>query len=137
MLEITIGSRLISRVESLPFIYTVSAASLIIGWSGFSIHAQAISLISRTDLSPSLYMLSKLAHGILCCMTSFLMCKFFLAGKYMDVSITGPGLLPCYGFLQNLLYSTKAFLAVAGSMLAIPLLGILVSSVTGFYTKRS
>jgi hypothetical protein len=65
------------------------------------------------------------------------MCKFFLAGKYMDVSITGPGLLPCYGFLQNLLYSTKAFLAVAGSMLAIPLLGILVSSVTGFYTKRS
>jgi hypothetical protein len=54
----------------------------------------------------------------------------------MDASITGPGLLISYGFLQNLLYSTKAFLAVAGSMLAIPLLGILASSVTGFYTKR-
>ena len=137
MLEITIGSRLISRVESLPFIYTVSAASFIIGWSGFSIHAQAISFISRTDLSPSLYMLSKLAHGALCCITSYLMCRVFLAGKYMDAIITAPGLLPAYGFLQNLLYSTKAFLAVAASMLVIPLLGILVSSVTGFYTKRS
>ena len=101
MLEITIGSRLLSRVEALPFIYTVSAASLIIGWSGFSIHAQAISFISRTDLSPSLYMLSKLAHGILCCIMSYTVCRVFLAGKYMDASITGPA-----AFLPTVFFKT-------------------------------
>jgi sporulation integral membrane protein YlbJ len=136
MLEITIGSRLISRVESLPFIYMVAAASLIIGWSGFSIHAQAISFISRTDLSPSLYMASKLAHGILCCVTSFLACKFLLAGKYMDALLESPGMLTSMTFFQNLLYSSKAFLCIALSMLVIPLLGMFFSSITGFFIKR-
>ena len=137
MLEITIGSRLISMVEYLPFIYMVSAASLIIGWSGFSIHAQALSFISRTDLSPSLYMLSKLAHGLLCCITSFLACRIFLSGRYLETVFTGPALVPFHDFFPNLIFSLKAFLLAAGLMLIVSLLCIFFSSVTGFYTKRN
>ena len=136
MLEITIGSRLISKVEALPFIYVVSAASLIIGWSGFSIHAQAVSFISRTDLSPFMYMLSKLFHGMLCCAISYIICRVFLSGRHEDVFLVAPGMLSSYSFLRGLAVSTGVFSVLSVSMAAIPLLCIFFRLVTGFYIKK-
>ncbi|MGI6703130.1 MAG: sporulation integral membrane protein YlbJ [Clostridia bacterium] len=136
MLEITIGSRLLSQVEALPFVYVVSAASLIIGWSGFSIHAQAVSFISRTDLNPALYMLSKLFHGILCCLTSYLICRVFLSGMPQDVFLPDPGVVSRYTFFRGLVVSTGTFLALSASMIAIPAFCMLFRTVTGFYIKE-
>ena len=39
--------------------------NFLIGWSGFSIHSQALSFISKTDIDNKLYIISKFLHGIL------------------------------------------------------------------------
>ena len=61
LLEITNGCSIISKSNSniLPFI------SMIIAWGGFSIHAQSMSFIAKTDLSAKKYILAKFVHSII------------------------------------------------------------------------
>ena len=63
-LGITIGSKLIADLPNVDFINRIALTSFIIAWSGFSIHAQSISILSATDINLNLYLLSKLLHGI-------------------------------------------------------------------------
>jgi sporulation integral membrane protein YlbJ len=136
MLEITIGSRLISQVETLPLVFIIASASLIIGWSGFSIHAQAISFISRTDLSPAVYMLTKLGHGILSCATSFLICKIVLSGASRDVFLPETPFPAALSFSQGLLASAGFFIVIVLIMLVFAFFCKLLVSVTGFWTMK-
>ncbi|ABR48916.1 Sporulation integral membrane protein YlbJ [Alkaliphilus metalliredigens QYMF] len=64
LFEITIGSKLIAESQSVPLVTKIAATSFVIAWSGFSIHAQVISIISSTDIRPTIYMASKLLHGL-------------------------------------------------------------------------
>lgn len=61
LLEITNGCSIISKNSSniLPFI------SMIVAWGGFSIHAQSMSFIAKTDLSAKKYILAKFVHSII------------------------------------------------------------------------
>lgn len=63
ILEITNGINIISLSTDSLIIKGV-LVSFIIGWGGFSIHAQAISFISKTDLKISLYLIAKVFHGV-------------------------------------------------------------------------
>lgn len=62
ILEITTGCQLLGE-STLPFETKLVLASFIIGWGGFSIHSQAISLLANTDFSIGLYFIAKLSHG--------------------------------------------------------------------------
>lgn len=76
LFEITIGSRLICQsLASLE--EKVVALSFIIGWSGLSINAQAIALLSKSGIKFGLYMLIKLFHGLLAAIISYLVIKIF------------------------------------------------------------
>ncbi len=63
LLEVTTG---IQRIASLniELTYKLMIINFLIGWSGFSIHSQALSFISKTDMDSKLYIFSKLLHGI-------------------------------------------------------------------------
>jgi hypothetical protein len=137
MLEITIGSRLISMVEALPLIYVIASASLIIGWSGFSIHAQAISFISRTDLNPAVYMIFKLVHGILSCLASLLLGRTLLSGASLDVIFTEPGMPPVLGFFHCLSISARIFVFTMLFILFSVFLCRLFVSIAGFRIRKS
>lgn len=63
--EMTIGCKLLSEVEGISFIHQAIFSTMIISWSGFSIHAQAASMIGKTDLSIGIYLFSKLIHSVL------------------------------------------------------------------------
>ncbi len=63
IIEITNGCKLVSEVNT-SYILKISSISFLIGWSGFSIHSQAISFLNKTDISIKIYMFSKLLHGI-------------------------------------------------------------------------
>ncbi len=76
ILEITTSCQLLGEAI-LPLKYKIIAASLIIGWGGFSIHSQAISLLSNTDFSIGLYLMSKLIHGILSALIAYIWLFFF------------------------------------------------------------
>lgn len=140
MLEITIGSRQISRLEALPLIYAVCSLSLIIGWSGFSIHAQALSFISRTDLNPLLYMASKLFHGILSCIVSYMLCLIFLPGREQHVFFTGSGILKTYTssqtFFQRFILSATTFFIALFLVAALPIFKVLLGSLTALYSRK-
>lgn len=64
MLEMTTGCMTISQ-SSMPLPEKIACISFIIGWSGLSVHCQVISMISETSISISIYVVTKLLHGIL------------------------------------------------------------------------
>ncbi|QZY57107.1 sporulation integral membrane protein YlbJ [Crassaminicella profunda] len=62
--EMTIGCKLLSEIDGISFIKQAVFATMLISWSGFSIHAQVANLISKTDLSASIYIFSKFLHAL-------------------------------------------------------------------------
>lgn len=63
--EMTIGCKLIAEIPDISFLQQAVFSTILISWSGFSIHAQAASFISKTDLSMGIYLFSKLLHALL------------------------------------------------------------------------
>lgn len=62
--EITIGSQEASLAEASLLQRTI-AASAVIGWSGFSVHAQVAAMVHGTDIRIRPYLMARLSHGIL------------------------------------------------------------------------
>jgi len=62
--EMTIGSKLIAESSS-PLHLKVAAVCLILGWSGLSIHAQALSMLATTDIRFYPFVIARFFHGIL------------------------------------------------------------------------
>ncbi|NMB28189.1 MAG: sporulation integral membrane protein YlbJ [Tissierellia bacterium] len=63
MLELTTGCKKISAIN-INIIYKIAIINFLIGWSGFSIHSQALSFICNTDINVKLYLFAKFLHGI-------------------------------------------------------------------------
>ncbi|MBR1444448.1 MAG: hypothetical protein IJ583_13070 [Firmicutes bacterium] len=68
--EITNGCKNLSAFSDSPFV--ISMISALIAWGGFSIHAQTVSFISKTDLKISLYIFAKFIQAVV----SFILCFF-------------------------------------------------------------
>jgi len=62
--EITTGSSIATTANNCSIIVKASAVALIIGWAGLSVHAQVMSIISTTDLSPKPYLIGKALQSI-------------------------------------------------------------------------
>lgn len=62
--EVTIGCKNIASTN-MSFIGKILIINFLIGWSGLSVHSQALSFINNTDINSRLYIISKLFHGIL------------------------------------------------------------------------
>ncbi len=72
LMEVTSGvSSIASRFGIKPA--ALIAASGALGWSGLSVHAQVISIVSETDLSAIPYILGKLLHSIIATLLTFLL----------------------------------------------------------------
>lgn len=72
MLEITTGCKMISHLN-IDLIYKVLVINFLIGWSGLSIHSQALSFISKTDIDSKIYLWTKFFHGIFSSFYGFLL----------------------------------------------------------------
>lgn len=84
MLEITIGCKEIAELNGVSLLFKIVIINFLIGWSGFSIHSQAMSFISSTDLNSKLYMFSKLLHGLFSAGFSYLLYNL----KYKNIVYT-------------------------------------------------
>ena len=114
ILEITTGCQLLGDSIA-DFKNKLIAASFIIGWGGFSIHSQAISLLANTDLSISLYLVSKFLHGL------------FAAGiTYVYILITGVESIPAFSNYPSIINITiPSTLAASLQLLASAILSLL------------
>ncbi|NLJ40985.1 MAG: sporulation integral membrane protein YlbJ [Clostridiales bacterium] len=109
IMEVTTGCQLVSESALSPSI-TLSVISFIIGWGGFSIHSQAISLMANTDLSISLYLFTKLLHGIIAALVTYVLTESpipFSAPAYSDFSgVQSPYIIKTFTASLQLLLST-------------------------------
>jgi len=122
--EITIGCKMLSEVQYISFAHQAMLCSFLISWSGFSIHAQAASFISNTDLSFGVYLISKTIHAILSSLFVILILPFtqtvfniFHISTFLQVE--GINALPSWG--DKILFSSQIFIVGSLSMIFIPL----------------
>ncbi|NLV76385.1 MAG: sporulation integral membrane protein YlbJ [Tissierellia bacterium] len=87
--EMTTGCKKISAAN-LKLIHKVTLINFLIGWSGFSVHSQALSFISNTDINGKLYIFIKLIHGSLSAVYTILLYNFI----YKD--LISPSFYPYY-----------------------------------------
>lgn len=79
--EITTGTNFINGDQSAGLMIKLCTCSLVIGWAGFSVHAQVMSIISSTDISIRPYLVGKALQGIIAAFYTFI--GFNLSGNYI------------------------------------------------------
>lgn len=82
--EITIGCKRIVELKEASLLCKIMMINFLIGWSGFSIHSQALSFLNKTDLNSKLYIFSKFLHGIFASLYTFFIYNF----KYKNIVMT-------------------------------------------------
>lgn len=73
--EMTIGAKLTSETQA-PLNQQLLVISMILGWLGLSVHAQAYSMISETDIDFKPYLIARLGHGFMAAFWTWLLLKF-------------------------------------------------------------
>ncbi|KRG14178.1 sporulation protein [Virgibacillus soli] len=63
--EITLGSQMASEVQSSVLLQQAIIVSFILGFSGFSVHAQVASILATTDIAYKPFFFARVLHGIL------------------------------------------------------------------------
>lgn len=78
--EITIGSQAAALAES-DLIAKAVAASAIIAWSGFSVHAQVAAMVYGTDIRMAPYLFARLLHSVIAGILTVLLYEPLGAGE--------------------------------------------------------
>lgn len=84
LLEVTNGVKRISSIN-IHIVKKLILINFLIGWSGFSIHSQALSFISKTDISINLYIIAKFLHGIFASFYCYIL-YIFKYNQYIEPS---------------------------------------------------
>ncbi|MDA8236103.1 MAG: sporulation integral membrane protein YlbJ, partial [Clostridia bacterium] len=122
--EITLGSKAVTETAA-PTIQKIMAINIILAWSGISVHAQAASMISGTDLRMGPYLLCRLGQGALSVVYTFLL---FHPENPLFKNLTIPALQPFHqameipGWLAQLKFYTWLLIL---SILGLLLIGVL------------
>lgn len=120
--EITTGCKLASEIQNISFLQQAIFTTMIISWSGLSIHAQSISLLSKTDIQTNIYVFSKCLHALLSSGMVFLIFPLVTAASrhaILPVFLYMPEASPFKNWLKNLLFSFKLFLFITLTILSI------------------
>lgn len=121
MLEMTTGSLIISQ-SSASISAKIAGICFVIGWSGLSVHCQVISLLSKTNISIGLYMITKLLHGIISAIVGWLITTLFYVGDITAFNPSSPKEVISFNFVSR--YSLKLFLLTILTWISI---GIFIS----------
>lgn len=77
ILELTNGVSQLSSITVKSLSTNIVLASLLLGFGGFSILLQVLSITSKTDLSIKPYLLGKVLHGIIACLLTYTVLHVF------------------------------------------------------------
>lgn len=75
LFEITIGSHLLSQTP-VSLLQKMILTSILIAWSGLSVHAQVATMIKGTDIQLTIYLIARVVHALL----AGIITLFFLLG---------------------------------------------------------
>ncbi|MFB5660676.1 sporulation integral membrane protein YlbJ [Alteribacillus sp. HJP-4] len=80
LFEITVGSKLVADLNTDLFEQAV-IVGFILGFSGFSVHAQVASLLAETDIRFTPFFFARILHGCLAVVLTFLLWKPLYAAR--------------------------------------------------------
>lgn len=129
-IEMTTGCKNIAEAN-IHILYKILAINFIIGWSGISVHSQALSFISNTDLNGKLYIASKFVHGLLSSIIGFTIYSFRFKDYIQPVfsnNMQYYGEFHLINWISLVLKSTKLVLMLNLYILLISILVYLVSN---------
>lgn len=121
LFEVTMGTKFVVDSMGIDLSTKIAIVSFLIGWSGFSIHAQISSIFGNTGISSHIYIFSKALHGLFSSLIAYLFFPIFnhyffisypVYNSYQSISIYKK-------FLINCQLSIELFLAVLISLLLI------------------
>lgn len=139
LLEITNGCRLISMSDSSNIVAQICTISFLIGWSGLSIHSQAISMLSKTDINEKIYIFSKFLHAVFSSIYSYLLYKLFFKkiaiSSFLSIQVVFQNNI-MYNLLNTLKLSISLGLSILFVILAIALIvGVIYNAITQYIIK--
>lgn len=124
MTEITLGSRSCASATFIDYNTRIVLATMIISWSGLSIHAQVASVLSNSKISMPRYIFSKLLHTLFSGIVAFIIVRTInirpIVSAFMQKSNT-TGLLSL-SYLSIFILSIKLFLLICSSLILIGLI---------------
>ena len=131
LFEITIGSKIVSEISNTSLLSKLIVTSFIISWSGFSIHAQSFSILNQTDINSSLYLISKLMHGIFSGLLIYILYPLMSTILKFPATATGNYLSfsPIESIFTNFKLSVELFLSITIVLLIISLLLSLLTNI--------
>lgn len=107
MLELTNGCKDIASL-SIKLIWKLCIISFLIGWGGLSVHSQAISFMSKTDISTRIYFLSNIFHGLISSFYTYLLYVYVFKDKLDSVNVYNlPQTSSITGFVYIFRHSLK------------------------------
>lgn len=91
--EITLGSKLTSGVEDSTLMHQAIITSIILAFSGFSVHAQVASILAQTDIRFKPFFIARIFHGIFAGIYTFLLWKPIYEG-FLSPKNSEPNTIP-------------------------------------------
>lgn len=131
LFEITLGSQLISEANDTTLMEQAVLTSLILGFSGLSVHAQVASILAQTDIKFKPFFIARILQGVFAAVYTFLLWQP-LYTKVFNHEQT-PSAIPVI-FLQN----STAQWADIGALFTICILAVyvLIYAKRVVYTKK-
>ncbi len=112
--EITMGTKFVIDSTGIDLPTKIAVVSFIIGWSGFSIHAQIASILGGTGIKSHIYMFSKALHGLLSSLIAYIFFPIFNSYFFISYPVysTYQSMSPYKKFLFNCKFSVELFIVV-------------------------
>lgn len=126
IIEITTGAKLAS-ICSAMYIQKVVAAAFILGWAGFSVHLQVISIISKTDLSPIPYLCGKFIQGIIAAIYTYFLFSYVFISK--SAVVFSNYSLPLINYKNSFITSLEFLFGVLFLLLILSLIIIIKNNI--------
>lgn len=104
LIELTNGCKNIAELKVL-IVWKLCIISFLLGWGGFSVHSQAMSFMSKTDINTRLYLFSKVLHGIISSVYTYFLYIYFFKEKIDSVIVSN---LPEMSNTSNFMFVLKS-----------------------------
>lgn len=121
LIEMTIGTKLASEAAA-PLQQQVLTASMILAWSGLSIHAQAASMIAETDIRMLPFILTRIAHAVLAAIYTYVLFNLLSPVARTLAAPELNGLLPTFSLwpglpLSLIIFSLTTFILLLAAVI--------------------
>lgn len=123
LFEVTLGAKTAGETQGIPLMFKAAAAAFVLSWGGLSVHAQVMSILSKTNMRYAPFVWARFIHGVIAAALVLILWKP-LQFLHLEASVFGrigyeAGKLPSY-------YDLLRFLPMSGMIFIVTLGGIIL-----------